>query len=30
MQPDGDDGLRALLLADAATRSAQTGEVVKL
>ena len=30
MKPDGDDGLRALLLADAATRSAQTGEVVKL
>ncbi len=30
VQPDGDDGLKALLLADAATRSAQTGEVVKL
>jgi len=30
VQPDGDDGLKALLLADAASRSAQTGEVVKL
>jgi myo-inositol 2-dehydrogenase/D-chiro-inositol 1-dehydrogenase len=29
VQPDGDDGLKALLLADAASRSAQTGEVVK-
>jgi myo-inositol 2-dehydrogenase/D-chiro-inositol 1-dehydrogenase len=28
--PGGDDGLAALLLADAATRSAQTGQVVKL
>ncbi len=28
--PGGDDGLRALELADAATRSAQTGEAVKL
>jgi len=28
--PDGDDGLKALLLADAATRSAQTGQVVRL
>lgn len=30
MGPDGEDGLKALLLADAATRSAQTGEVIKL
>jgi myo-inositol 2-dehydrogenase / D-chiro-inositol 1-dehydrogenase len=30
VRPDGDDGLKALLLADAASRSAQTGEVVKL
>jgi myo-inositol 2-dehydrogenase/D-chiro-inositol 1-dehydrogenase len=29
-QPDGDDGLRALLLADAATESARTGHAVKL
>jgi myo-inositol 2-dehydrogenase/D-chiro-inositol 1-dehydrogenase len=29
-QPSGEDGLKALLLADAATRSAQTGETVKL
>ena len=29
-KPDGEDGLKALLLADAATRSAQTGQVVKL
>jgi predicted dehydrogenase len=28
--PDGEDGLKALLLADAATRSAMTGQVVKL
>ena len=29
-KPDGDDGLKALLLADAATRSAQGGEAVRL
>jgi myo-inositol 2-dehydrogenase/D-chiro-inositol 1-dehydrogenase len=29
-RPDGADGLRALLLADAATRSAQTGQAVQL
>ena len=29
-KPDGEDGLKALLLADAATRSAQTGQVVRL
>ena len=29
-QPDGADGLKALLLADAATQSAQTGEAVKV
>ena len=29
-QPSGEDGLKALLLADAATRSAQTGETVRL
>ncbi|HEY1930600.1 MAG TPA: inositol 2-dehydrogenase [Acetobacteraceae bacterium] len=29
-QPDGDDGLRALLLADAATESARTGQAVKV
>lgn len=29
-QPDGEDGLRALILADAATRSAQTGRAVEL
>ena len=29
-RPDGDDGLKALLLADAATRAARTGEAVKL
>jgi myo-inositol 2-dehydrogenase/D-chiro-inositol 1-dehydrogenase len=28
--PDGDDGLKALLLADAATRAAQSGEAVRL
>ncbi|HTW69325.1 MAG TPA: inositol 2-dehydrogenase [Acetobacteraceae bacterium] len=28
-KPDGDDGLRALILADAATRSAQTGQAVR-
>jgi myo-inositol 2-dehydrogenase/D-chiro-inositol 1-dehydrogenase len=28
--PDGDDGLKALLLADAATQSARTGQVVRL
>ena len=28
--PDGEDGLKALLLADAATQSAKTGQVVKL
>src|SRR6185369_16115496 len=28
LRPDGDDGLRALLLADAAVRSAATGEAV--
>jgi myo-inositol 2-dehydrogenase/D-chiro-inositol 1-dehydrogenase len=30
VKPDGEDGVKALILADAATRSAQTGEVVKL
>jgi myo-inositol 2-dehydrogenase/D-chiro-inositol 1-dehydrogenase len=30
VKPNGEDGLKALLLADAATRSAQTNEVVKL
>jgi len=29
-EPDGDDGLKALLLADAATQSAKTGQVVRL
>ena len=29
-KPDGEDGLKALLLADAATQSAQTGQVVRL
>jgi myo-inositol 2-dehydrogenase/D-chiro-inositol 1-dehydrogenase len=29
-RPDGQDGLKALLLADAATQSAETGEAVKL
>jgi len=29
-EPDGEDGLAALLLADAATRSAQTGQPVDL
>ena len=29
-RPDGDDGLQALLLADAATHSARTGETVRL
>ena len=29
-KPDGDDGLKALLLADAATQSAKTGQVVRL
>jgi myo-inositol 2-dehydrogenase/D-chiro-inositol 1-dehydrogenase len=29
-RPDGADGLKALLLADAATRSAQTGHAVQL
>jgi myo-inositol 2-dehydrogenase / D-chiro-inositol 1-dehydrogenase len=29
-RPDGDDGLKALLLADAATRSATTGQAVRL
>jgi myo-inositol 2-dehydrogenase/D-chiro-inositol 1-dehydrogenase len=29
-RPNGDDGLRALLLADAATRSAQTGEKIRV
>ncbi|HUB12584.1 MAG TPA: inositol 2-dehydrogenase [Acetobacteraceae bacterium] len=29
-KPDGEDGLRALILADAATRSAQTGQAVRL
>jgi myo-inositol 2-dehydrogenase/D-chiro-inositol 1-dehydrogenase len=29
-KPDGEDGLKALLLADAATESAKTGQVVKL
>ena len=29
-KPDGEDGLKALLLADAATWSAQTGQVVRL
>ena len=29
-RPDGEDGLKALLLADAATRSAQSGQAVKL
>jgi myo-inositol 2-dehydrogenase/D-chiro-inositol 1-dehydrogenase len=29
-EPDGEDGLKALLLADAATRSAQTGQTEKL
>jgi myo-inositol 2-dehydrogenase / D-chiro-inositol 1-dehydrogenase len=29
-KPNGDDGLKALLLADAATRSAQTGQAEKL
>ncbi|HEY7578217.1 MAG TPA: Gfo/Idh/MocA family oxidoreductase, partial [Acetobacteraceae bacterium] len=28
--PDGEDGLRALLLADAATTSARTGQAVQL
>ncbi len=30
VQPDGGDGLQALLLADAATHSAHTGDVVRL
>jgi myo-inositol 2-dehydrogenase/D-chiro-inositol 1-dehydrogenase len=30
LTPDGEDGLKALLLADAATESAKTGQVVKL
>jgi len=30
VKPDGDDGLKALLLADAATVSATTGQSVKL
>ena len=30
VQPDGEDGLQALLLADAATHSAHTGDVVRL
>ena len=30
LKPDGEDGLKALLLADAATQSAKTGQVVKL
>jgi myo-inositol 2-dehydrogenase/D-chiro-inositol 1-dehydrogenase len=29
-KPDGEDGLKALLLADAATQSATSGQVVKL
>ena len=29
-KPDGEDGLKALLLADAATESAKTGQAVKL
>jgi myo-inositol 2-dehydrogenase/D-chiro-inositol 1-dehydrogenase len=29
-RPNGTDGLKALLLADAATRSAQTGQAVQL
>ena len=29
-KPDGDDGLRALMLADAATQSAQSGQAVRL
>ena len=29
-KPDGDDGLRALMLADAATESARTGQAVRL
>jgi myo-inositol 2-dehydrogenase/D-chiro-inositol 1-dehydrogenase len=29
-KPDGEDGLKALLLADAATRSANSGQAVKL
>jgi predicted dehydrogenase len=28
--PNGDDGLRALLLADAATESARTGATIRL
>jgi len=30
MRPDGEDGLRALLLADAAVRAMQTGQVVEV
>jgi myo-inositol 2-dehydrogenase/D-chiro-inositol 1-dehydrogenase len=29
-KPDGEDGLRALMLADAATESARTGQAVRL
>jgi myo-inositol 2-dehydrogenase/D-chiro-inositol 1-dehydrogenase len=29
-RPDGEDGLKALLLADAATESARTGQAIKL
>jgi myo-inositol 2-dehydrogenase/D-chiro-inositol 1-dehydrogenase len=29
-KPDGEDGLKALLLADAATQSARTGQAMRL